>query len=118
LEVVGGAFELAGLNLPVVGIAIKGAKNHLLAMDLNERTVFFTCDKEWLTRQPPYRHGGIVVVDVGNVPMEEKALTIQNVLFAFHIKNKTLDTLKGKRYRLTKTTLSEVTVEGKETRIW
>lgn len=117
LEGVGQAFDLAGLNLPDVYVAIKGASDHLLAQDLEE-AVFFTCDQDWLSRQPPYDHGGMVVLDVGNLSMEEKAFIIRNFLFAFHIRNKSLDTLKRKRYRLTKTRLWEVPIEGEPRRIW
>jgi hypothetical protein len=87
-------------------------------MDLNEKIVFFTCDKNWLTRQPPYKHGGIIVVDTGNLPMEEKAMLIRDFLYTLHIKNKRLGELRGRRFRLTKTSLCEVTVEGKETKVW
>lgn len=118
LEGVADAFEIAGLSLPAIGVAVKGIDDHVLAMDLNERTVFFTCDKDWLTRQPPYSHGGIIVVDTGNLPLEKKTEIISAFLFAFHGKNKSLDILKNRRYRLTQTTLSEVTPGGEQKLIW
>jgi hypothetical protein len=118
LEGIAGPFELAGLGLPEIGVAIKGIKDHPLASDINERVVFFTCDRHWLTRQPPYKHGGIIFLDTGNLPMEEKARIIYGFLYAFHIKNKSLDTLRNRRFRLTKTRLWEEPIEGKRIKIW
>jgi hypothetical protein len=118
LEGVAAAFEIAGLSLPAIGVAVKSVTDHTLAMNLNEQTVFFTCDTAWLTRQPPYEHGGIIVVDTGNLPSQKKTEIISAFLFAFHGKNKSLDILKNKRYRLTQKTLSEVTPSGQRKLIW
>jgi hypothetical protein len=118
LEGVADAFEIAKLNLPAIGVAVKGVTDHTLAMDLGEHTVFFTCDTEWLTRQPPYKHGGIIVLETGNLPLEKKTEIISAFIFAFHRKNKILDTLKNRRYSLTQTTLSEVTPSGQRKLIW
>ena len=118
LEGVAGVFELAGLGLPEIGVAIKGVKDHMLATDLNEQVVFFTCDRDWLTRQPPHNHGGIIFLDTGNLSMEEKAHIIYGFLLAFHIKNKSLDTLRNRRFSLSKTSLWEEPIEGKRIKIW
>jgi hypothetical protein len=118
LEGVADLFDRVKINIPDVYIAIKGATNHMLANDLNERVVFFTCDKDWLTRQPPYKHGGIVFLNIGNVSTNEKASAISEFLFVFHIKHKMLDTLRNKRFRLTKTSLWEEPIEGKRIKIW
>ena len=118
LEGVASAFGIVKLNLPEIGVAVRGVTDHSLAMELDERTVFFTCDKEWLTRQPPYRQGGIIVLDTGNLSLEKKTEIIAVFLLGFHGKNKRLNTLKNKRYRLTQTTLSEVTPDGQQKLIW
>jgi hypothetical protein len=118
LEGVADAFQFAQLNLPKIGVAVKGVTDHTLAMDLNEQTVFFTCDTDWLTRQPPHKHGGIILLDTGNLPLEEKAKIISKFLFDFHIKHKSLDILKNRRYCLTATTLSEVTPDGQRNLFW
>lgn len=118
LEGVAGVFEIAELSLPAIGVAVKGVTDHTLAMDLNEQTVFFTCDTSWLTRQPPYNHGGIIVLDTGNLPLEKKTEIISTFLLAFHRKHKSLDILKNRRYRLTQTTLSEVKPAGQREVIW
>ena len=118
LEGVANLFELAEFNIPDVYVAIKGATNHILASDLNERVVFFTCDSHWLTRQPPYNHGGIIFLDVGNLSAEEKGRIIYGFLYAFQIKNKSLDTLRNRRFSLTKTSLWEEPIEGKRIKIW
>jgi hypothetical protein len=118
LEGVANLFELAEFNIPDVYVVIKGATNHILASDLNERVVLFTSDSEWLTRQPPYKHGGIVFLDTGNLSMEKKGRIIYGFLYAFHIKNKILDSLRNRRFRLTKTSLWEEPIEGESIRIW
>lgn len=118
LEGVADEFELAELSLPKIGVAVKGVSDHTLAMDLNEQTVFFTCDTKWLTRQPPYEHGGIIILDTGNLSLERKAEIIGRLLFAFHWKSKSLDMLKDKRYCLTQTTLSEIRPDGQRELIW
>jgi hypothetical protein len=118
LEGVADVFEIAKLNLPEIGVAVKGVTDHNLEMDLNEQTVFFTGDTNWFTRQPPYKHGGIIVLDTGNLTLKKKAEIIRRFLFAFHWKNKSLDMLKNKRYCLTQTTLSEVTIDGQRNLIW
>jgi hypothetical protein len=118
LEGVADVFELAELSLPEIGVAVKGVTDHTLAMSLDMQTVFFTCDTEWLTRQPPYKHGGIIVLDTGNLSLERKTEIISTFLFAFHRKHKSLDILKNKRYCLTQTTLNEVTPDGQGKLIW
>ena len=118
LEGVADVFEFAKLNLPEILVAVKGVTDHTLAMDLNEQTVFLTGDTNWYTRQPPYKHGGIIVLDIGNLSLEQKTEIISTFLFAFHRKHKSLDILKNKRYRLTQTTLSEVTPDGQRKLIW
>ena len=117
LEGVGQAFHIAGLNLPTVFVAVKGSPDHVLASALRE-AVFFTADRDWLSRQPPYDHGGVVVLDTGHLPIEEKAPVIYRFLYAFHIKNKALDTLRRRRFRLTKTALWEMPLKGKPIRKW
>jgi len=118
LEGAADAFVNAELSIPTIGVAVKGATDHSIAMDLDNKTVFFTCDTEWLTRQPPHNHGGIIVLDVGNVPLQDKVGIISRFLFAFHRKNKRLHVLKNKRYCLTQTTLSEVAPDGQRELIW
>jgi hypothetical protein len=118
LEGVANVFEGLQLNLPAILVAVKGATDHNLAMELDEQTIFFTCDADWLTRQPPHEHGGIVVLDMGNLRLEQKMEIISTFLYAFHRRNKMLDTLKNRRYRLTETTLSEVTSGGQRKLIW
>ncbi|GAH12303.1 unnamed protein product [marine sediment metagenome] len=88
-----------------------------MAITLNEFIVFFTADRHWLTRQPPYKHGGIIFLDVGNLPMEEKAKMIIEFLSAFHLRNKRLDVLKNRRFRRTRNTLFEAQIGGEEERI-
>jgi hypothetical protein len=118
LEGAANIFENSGLNIPDIYIANKSAKDHLLASELDEQMVFFTCDSDWLTRQPPYKHGGIIFLDTGNLSMEEKADIIHGFLFAFQIKNKSLDMLKNRRFRLTKTSLWEEPIEGQRIKLW
>jgi hypothetical protein len=118
LEGVGNVFADANMNIPEVGIAIKGVKNHVIATDLNKQTVFFTSDEDWLTRQPPYNHGGIVFLDTGNLPLLDKVKIIAEFIWAFHRRNKSLDLLENRRFRLTKTTLHEVPLEGAEIKLW
>ena len=117
LEGVAEVFDLVGLNLPAVFVAIKGTSDHVLAHAIRE-AVFFTADKNWLKRQPPYQHGGIIVVRVGNLPLKEKASIIMRFLHTYHIRNKILDTLRDRRFKLTKTTLWEIPIEGEPIRVW
>ncbi len=79
--------------------------------------IFFTCDRHWLTRQPPYRHGGIILPDAGNSPVEVKARIIAQFVGAFHVQNKSLDMLRNRRFRLTRNALFEAPIGGKEVRI-
>jgi len=118
LEGVAAIFDTARFNVPEIEVAIKGADDHLLASALEERVLFFTCDSDWLTRQPPYKHGGIVFLDCGNLSALKKGGIIYNFLYVFHIKNKLLDTIKNKRFRLTMNSLWEETVEGEKRQIW
>ncbi len=118
LEGVASLFEVAQFNIPEIGVAIKGVTDHVLANDLNEQVVFITCDSDWLTRQPPYTHGGIIFLDTGNLPIEEKGSIIYSFLYSFHIKNKSLDSLRNRRFRLTKKSLWEEPMEGESIRIW
>jgi len=120
LEGVANFIESANLSIPEIWQAVKGVTDHELAITLSELIVFFTSDRHWLTRQPPYKHGGIVFLDTGNITTEEKAKIIMQFLVAFHLDNKTLDILRNRRFRLTKNALfevTEVTKEGKEERI-
>jgi hypothetical protein len=118
LEGVANVFASANMNIPEVGIAIKGVKNHVIATDLDEQIVFFTSDEAWLTRQPPYNHGGIVFLDTGNLPLLDKVEIIAKFIWAFHRKHKSLNLLGNRRFRLTKTTLHEVPLEGAEIKLW
>jgi len=118
LEGVGDAFADANMNIPEVMVAVKGAKDHAIATDLDRRTVFFTSDEAWLTRQPPYNHGGIIFLDTGNLPLLDKVKIIASFIWAFHRKYKSLDLLGNRRFRLTKTTLYEVPLEGTEIKLW
>ena len=114
LEGVGNAFVEASINIPDIAIVVKGATNHNIATEIDEQVVFFTCDRDWLTRQPPYKHGGIIYLDLGNASVTEKTGVIGDFIYAFHRKNKVLDTLKNKRLRLTRTRIYEVTADGGE----
>jgi hypothetical protein len=118
LEGVGDAFADANMNIPEVMVAVKGIKDHALATDLDRRTVFFTSDEAWLTRQPPYNHGGIILLDTGNLPLLDKVKIIADFIWAFHRKNKSLDLLGNRRFRLTKKTLREIHPDGAETKLW
>lgn len=117
LEGVANVFYLSGLNLPQVLVATKGVSDHDIARELAD-AVFFTSDHDWLIRQPPYDHGGIVVLDTGNIALEKKVAIIAGFLYAFHVKNKALDTLRGRRFILTKTACWETPIDGERKRIW
>ena len=114
LEGAADIIEAAQLNIPEIWKAVKGATDHELAVTLSRRIVFFTSDTHWLTRQPPYKHGGIIFLDTGNVSIEEKARIIVGFLSAFHLEHKSLDVLKDRRFRLTKSALFEVPIGEKE----
>lgn len=117
LEGAANIIEAAQLSVPEIWRAVKGATDHELAVTLNERITFFTSDRHWLTRQPPYKHGGIVLLDTGNSPVEVKARIIVQFLGAFHLQNKSLDMLRNRRFRLTRNALFEAPIGGKEERI-
>lgn len=117
LEGVADIFVAANLSLPEIWEAEKGVSDHAIAMTLSEFVVFFTCDTDWLTRQPPYKHGGIVVLDTGNISVTEKARIIGDFVGAFYLSHKSLDVLRNRRFRLTKNALFEVTGEGREEKI-
>jgi hypothetical protein len=118
LEGVADTFEALGFNIPEISVAIKGIEDHLIASNLDERVVFFTSDKKWLTRQPPYKHGAIIVLDTGNLSVDEKSIIIYRFLLAFHIKNKFLEALKNRRFRLTKYKLYEESIGEAKNLIW
>jgi hypothetical protein len=117
LEGAAEAFAGAGLNLPGIFVAAKGTRDHDLAMNIGD-ALFITGDTGWLKRQPPYDHAGIVVLDTGNLPMKEKAEALTGFFYVFHIKHKRLHELRSRRFRLTKTTLSEILLEGEPRKIW
>ncbi|MBA7644590.1 hypothetical protein ES703_52334 [subsurface metagenome] len=117
LEGAANIIEVAQLSIPEIWKAVKGATDHELAITLNELITFFTSDRHWLTRQPPYKHGGIVFLDTGNSPVEEKAKVIIEFLGAFHLQNKSLDMLRNRRFRLTRNGLFEAPIGQREKRI-
>jgi hypothetical protein len=117
LEGVADIIEAAQLSIPEIWRAVKGATDHELGVTLNELIAFFTSDRHWLTRQPPYRHGGNVFLDAGNSPVGEKAKIVIEFLGAFHLQNKSLDMLRNRRFRLTRNALFEAPIGGKEERI-
>lgn len=117
LEGAADIIEAAQFSIPEIWRAVKGATDHELAVTLDELITFFTCDRHWLTRQPPYKHGGIVFIDAGNSLVEDKAKIIVKFISAFHLQNKSLDMLRNRRFRLTKNALFEAPIGRKEERI-
>lgn len=117
LEGVANIFERANLSVPEIWVAVKGVKDHALAITLDERMVFFTCDRHWLTRQPPYEHGGIIFVDAANLTTDEKSKVSGSLIYAFHARHKSLDTLRNRRFRLSTEALHEVMSDASEKRI-
>jgi hypothetical protein len=118
LKGVATALADASARLPQIGVALEGASDHELATSIDETVVFLTADLEWLRRQPPHKHGGIIVLDTGNLSLGEKAALVADFLWGFHQKNKSLDVLRGRRYRITKTAMFQVWVDGREHRLF
>ena len=117
LDRVGADIEAANFSLPEIWWAVKGTTDHQLAVALDEQVVFFTSDHHWLTRQPPYKHGGIILLEMGNSGTEDKTKRIVEFLAFFHLKNKLLYTLRNRRFRLTKKGFYEIYADGKKKRL-